>query len=424
MKNTKKRFSIKEKSHKKKNNKINNKNHEKSKKSPIKENIIKHNRISVKSACDVKIYKEYDGMKISQKNNINDNYFLQKDNLYISSACTLAKELNEKEYLNEDSYLIKENIFDKNYNIYGLFDGHGKDSHKISKNIAEYMRKFFSSKQKIYQVYLDTLIKKAHENNGKYSLVEIVQDIENGGLPLNLIKKIFTENDFYFIKKSVKYCEKKLKDKKYNLKFAGSSCLMLFLLDDRIICSNIGNSRCVLFKYASNGSWGYINLSNEHKPTNEEEKKRIREKGGEIHPIIDENGNYEDNIQRIWVKDKKYPGLEISRSIGDLVGKDIGVISDPTFICKKLDNRCKFIILGSNSFWEVMEFSEIIKIIKPYLNSGNPEKAAKILVEKAKQAWSNINERDDITVIVVFISEDLITKYETNTNVRISGGNY
>ena len=148
-------------------------------------------------------------------------------------------------------------------------------------------------------------------------------------------------------------------------------------------------------------------------------KKRIRKKGGEIHPFIDKNGDYENDIQRVWVKNKQYPGLEITRSIGDLSGKKIGIISTPTFICKKIDNRCKFIILGSDGFWDVMDISEIINIVKPYLKSGNPETVAKILVEKAKKSWSIISERDDITVIVIFISEDLTTKYETNTNVNM-----
>ena len=153
-----------------------------------------------------------------------------------------------------------------------------------------------------------------------------------------------------------------------------------------------------------------------------EEKKRIIKNGGEIHPFIDENGNYEDDIERVWVKDKQYPGLAISRSIGDLIGRKVGIISVPTFICKKIDNRSKFIILGSDGFWDVVGFPEIINVVKPYLNSGDPETAAKILVEKAKKAWEKISARDDITVIVIFISADLATKYETNMNVRISGG--
>ena len=379
-----------------------------------------NNRISRKFETN-KIYKKSVDMKISQKNDININdYFISRYNMYNSSACTLAKEIDGEKCQNEDSYLIKENIFGQNFNVYGVFDGHGKDSHKISKKIAENMGKFFSSK-KIFQTFLDRL--NSHENNGKNSEDEAERNGENGEMPLNLytIKKLFNDDNYYFIKKSVKFCESRLKDKEFNLKFAGSTCVMLFLFNDKLICSNIGDSRCVLFKCTQNDKWSYINLSNEHKPTNEEEKKRILKNGGEIHPFIDEKGNYEDDIQRIWVKDKQYPGLALSRSIGDLVGRKVGIISVPTIVCKKIDNRSKFIILGSDGFWDVVGFSEIINIVKPHLNSGNPENAAKKLVEKAKKAWSKISGRDDITVIVIFISADLAAKYETNMNVRISG---
>ena len=437
-KNSKKKFNSKEKNYKivnynKNNDKILNKNHEKCKKFPINENIAKTNLFNdninknigtnKKSACNIKNYKEFDDLEISQNINIsNNNYFKYKHNMYISSACTLMKEAEGEQCQNEDSYLIKENIFGKNFNVYGVFDGHGEGSHKISKSIAENMGKFFSSK-KNYQKFLDKIIKNTHQDNRKKVEDEIDQKDENK-IPLNLyrIKKIFNEDNFLFIKNSVKYCEKKLKNKKYDIDFAGSTCVMLFLFNDKLICSNIGNSRCVLFKCTQNDKWSYINLSTEHKPENEEEKKRIIKKGGEIHPSKDENGKYEDDIQRVWLKNKQYPGLVTSRTIGDLAGKKIGVISTPTFISKKIDNRCKFIILGSDGFWDVLELSEIINIVKPYLNSENPEKVAKILVEKAKKAWTKISERDDITVIVIFISADLAAKYETNMNVMVSDG--
>ena len=386
---------------------------------PFKENSKENNRTKRKSITYVKNYKKfYEDMKALQKNNINiKDFFKQTNNIFTSSAFTLMKELNGEKCLNEDSYLIKENIFGKNFNIYGVFDGHGKDGDKISKNIAENMSKFFSSK-KNYQTFLDIFEKNTFEIIRKNFENKPDQKGENEiSLNLSKIKKIFTEDNYYFIKRSVKYCEYKLKNKELNLKFSGSTCVMLFLFNDQLICSNIGNSRCVLFKCTQNDRWSYINLSTEHLPLNEEEKKRIRKKGGEIHPLIDENGNYDDDIQRIWVKNKPYPGLAISRSIGDYIGKKIGIISVPTFICKKIDDRSKFIILGSDGFWDVMDYYEIINIVKPFLNSGNPEKASKILVEKAKKNWKKIGERDDITVIVIFIFSDLTSKYETNMNL-------
>ena len=435
-KSSKIKFSSKEINHKsinRKNKKNLTQSYDKNKKLPINENKVKtslfkknnneNNEINKRSASNTKNYKKSVDMKILQKNNININdYFKPRYNIYISSAYSLAKKIDGEQCQNEDSYLIKENIFSQNFNVYGIFDGHGKDSHKISKNISENMGKFFTS-QKIYKTFLDKLIKKSYENELKNSDNKIEKNDEDDEIPLNMhtIKKLFDEDNFYFIKRSVKYCENKLKDKEFNLKFTGSTCVMLFLLNDRLICSNIGDSRCVLFKCSQNDKWSYINLSTEHKPTNEEEKKRIKKSGGDVHPFIDEDGNYEDDIQRVWVKDKQYPGLALSRSIGDLAGKKIGIISVPTFITKKIDNRSKFIILGSDGFWDVMGMSEIINTVKPYLNTGNSEIAAKILVEKAQKAWSKINGIDDITVIIIFISADLATKYETNMNVRVSG---
>ena len=197
---------------------------------------------------------------------------------------------------------------------------------------------------------------------------------------------------------------------------------MLFLIDDALICSNIGDSKCVLFKCTEDDKWSYVNLSDEHKPTKKDEKLRIINSGGVVHPFINGNGEYDDDIQRVWVKDKKYPGLSLSRSIGDEIGKTIGVISQPTFISKKLDNRAKFIILGSDGFWDVMDPKDIIIIVKKYLDSGDPGKAAKALVEKAKKEWDKISERDDITIVLIVIKGFTRKKYQTNLNLKVVEG--
>ena len=338
------------------------------------------------------------------------NYFASKNNYIISAVTSIAKEVKGEKCQNEDSYLIKENIFDKKFNIYGVFDGHGKDSHLISKKISECVDFFFGNKE-IYQNYSNKIqLRKNSDNLGN----------EDFQINLALIKSFLSKGHFHFIKKCIKYCEKKLNEENLNIKFSGSTCVLLFVINDKLICSNIGDSRCLLFKCSQDGKWSYINLSIDHKPSNEEEKTRILSNGGEVHPFIDTNGKFEDNIQRVWVKDKQYPGLAISRSIGDSVGKKIGVISEPTFICKKLENRSKFIILGSDGFWDMMKPPDIIHIVKPFLNNGDAESASKALAEKAKKLWGKFDdERDDITVIVIFVKIELPSKYNTNLNIRL-----
>ena len=67
-------------------------------------------------------------------------------------------------------------------------------------------------------------------------------------------------------------------------------------------------SEISLFKCSDEDMWTYESLSKIHKPSDEEEKKRILENGGEIHPYYDQDGFFE-GPDRIYAKGKAYPGL-------------------------------------------------------------------------------------------------------------------
>ena len=75
----------------------------------------------------------------TNKNNINKN-------IIISSVITMSGICDEKEKINQNSYLIKKNIFKENFNIYGVFDGHGENGHQVSKYVSDYMNEYFSDK--------------------------------------------------------------------------------------------------------------------------------------------------------------------------------------------------------------------------------------------------------------------------------------
>ena len=54
----------------------------------------------------------------------------------------------------------------------------------------------------------------------------------------------------------------------------------------------------------------------------------------------------EDGIKsgpyRVWKKNEMYPGIAMSRSIGDLIATTLGVIPEPVFIEKEIDDKTKF----------------------------------------------------------------------------------
>ena len=289
--------------------------------------------------------------------------------------------------------MIIENLFSLNFNIYGVFDGHGENGHLISKFISDFMNNYYNNKLNYY----------LNESDKQKLFSEKITDI-------------FLENHINIIKNSSLLLDKELNTKiKYDISQSGSTSVLLFLIGDILICSNVGDSQCILFNCSLDDLWTFESLSKIHLSSDKEEQKRIIENGGEIHPYYDENGIFE-GPDRIYAKNKIYPGLSMSRTIGDLESKKIGVISEPDIISKKIDNTSKFLVIGSDGLWDVVKPYDVIRIVRPFFNNGNIEGACQALMKRASQQWKKNNEeRDDITIIVVFIG--------TPNNYLIEGKN-
>ena len=318
-----------------------------------------------------------------------DENLLNK-NLIFSSVITKPGLNDDIEKTNQDSYLIKENIFAENFNIYGIFDGHGEDGHLISRYISNYISDFYTNESNFI------------ENNSSLNK-----------------SKIFLERSQQIIRQSIKELDTNLTTTKINfdIMHSGSTSTLLFLINETLICSNIGDSQCYLFNCSNEDLWTFESLAKIHKPSDEEEKKRIIENGGEVHPYYDEYGIYE-GPDRVYIKNKTYPGLSLSRSIGDLVAKDIGIISDPDIIVKKIDENSKFIVLGSDGLWDVIKPYDVSRIVRIYFKKGDIDGACKILLNKAVQKWKKNNEeRDDITIIVIFLDKPNILLGEEKNNL-------
>ena len=118
---------------------------------------------------------------------------------------------------------------------------------------------------------------------------------------------------------------------------------MVFQIGNHLICANIGDSKAIMV--TSNDE--IVQLNREHKPELPEEKKRIESKGGEV--LQYEEDGIKSGPFRVWKKNEMYPGIAMSRSIGDSIAIKLGVISRPEIIGKKInDGETKFIILVSD----------------------------------------------------------------------------
>ena len=310
-----------------------------------------------------------------------------------SSYITKAGIEDKKEKTNQDSYLILEKLFENILNIYGVFDGHGKNGNLISSLLSTFLSQYLKNKDN-YSVG-----KNNNDDSDSDSSISSKEIIINN----ELISKLFSNDDF--IKKIVTELDLKANEANFDLQFSGTTCLLLFLFNDNIICSNIGDSMCVLFNCSDEERWTYEIISKIHKPDIESEKERILSNGGVIHPYYDELGIFE-GPNRVYVKGKTYPGLSLTRTIGDLEAEKIGIISEPDITIKKKDSTCKYIVLGSDGLWDVIKPYDVRRIVNPYFLKNDASGACNALLKTACKNWDKEGcERDDITIIVVFIGK-------------------
>ena len=108
-------------------------------------------------------------------------------------------------------------------------------------------------------------------------------------------------------------------------------------------------------------------------------------------------------LKKIFIKEFKE--LNLSRSIGDLDAKEIGIISEPEIVeCDLKVQKAKILVMGTSSLFEYLSIEEIGIIVKKYYKDNNGFDACVELEELAKERWKqNVKKVEDITVIVIFL---------------------
>ncbi len=203
----------------------------------------------------------------------------------------------------------------------------------------------------------------------------------------------------------VKVNEKLVANEEINSIFSGSTCVSIIYTPTKLISANIGDSRAVLGRFDPNiNKCIAIDLSRDHKPSEEDEAKRIYSKGRRIKPYIDEETGEFIGPPRIWLKDDEVPGLAMTRSFGDRVAATAGTISIPEIKEFNFDINDKILIIASDGIWEFISSQECIDYIYPFYLKNDLKGCCDFLYEESKKRWLKEEEViDDITVILIFL---------------------
>ena len=107
-----------------------------------------------------------------------------------------------------------------------------------------------------------------------------------------------------------------------------------------------------------------------------------------------------DGKSRIYIRTRMYPGINISRSCGDLIAHQIGVKSEPEIRIHEILQHDKFYIIGTMGLWELLGPTEVIEIINEndFKEYGTCSEA---IIHKMKESAASENlVVDDITFII------------------------
>lgn len=303
-------------------------------------------------------------------------------------------------WINQDNYLVWENIEnngeinnplcnkENQLRIYGVFDGHGENGHYVSRKCKDFF-------------------------------------------PISIINSNFNMDDAFF---SV---HNELSRGEFDVKCSGATCVVALVTSSHVFIYNCGDSRAVLGKknntystlsgsqnlnHTKNAS-NSINimpfqLSNDHKPDNPEERKRILSCGGHLgcrQVMVNQGrGGAGGPISvpmgpcRVWYQHRgETLGLAMSRSLGDVLVHQFGVTHEPELTEHKINkDEDLFIILATDGVWDVIDNFQAVQIVYSFVsrnpNDWNPSEASSNLTKFARSRWEKASPMiDDITCIVV-----------------------
>jgi len=286
-----------------------------------------------------------------------------EDVLARSGLAFICKKGLKPESPNQDDFCV---VLERANILLGVFDGHGPCGHDVSNFIHALLPKLILSNPD-FEVCLSDVMKaaflEAHEH-----LVAHCEHPETG----------------------------------FDCIISGTTASLAVFRGKKLLVAHVGDSRVVLAK-RRNDALVAVPITTDHKPTLPAEKTRIEEHGGEVKQMPF------DIPYRVFIKNKDFPGLAMSRTIGDSVAHGLGVSSEPQVTEIDVSEEDEFLLLCSDGVWEFITSEEAVELVGKHVQT-HPKQAAEKLAQLAWTRWLKNEDEvvDDITVIVAYIPKLLV----------------
>jgi serine/threonine protein phosphatase PrpC len=169
--------------------------------------------------------------------------------------------------------------------------------------------------------------------------------------------------------------------------------------------ANVGDSRAIMGQFCK-GQYQAQQLTVDLKPDLKGEQQRIEESGGVVAQLE------EEDALRVWEDSScRYPGLAMSRSLGDASARSVGVSGEPVVTTQTITKDDTMMILASDGVWDSLPNQDVVSILGTSL-STSMSKGVNSVIGAVRRAEDG-ECPDDTTLVVV--------KFQARGQVDIEG---
>lgn len=324
------------------------------------------------------------------KLNINDHILIGRTGFSINRYdYGLSEEIGHRQTM-EDACAIVQNL--NIYNIptlgpqsfFGVFDGHGGHmasqflSQNLHINIIEGLLSVYNDTRRfVEQSSIDTI----DNNEIDYSMLDT--------LISTTLKNVFLETDNTFLNTSENSNH-------------GSTATTALLLGNRVYCANVGDSRTLLCR-----NFSAYALSQDHKPSREDEAKRIKDAGGFI---------INNRVMGELAVSRAFGDCEFKKGIQSIIEEEGGIINsedknwfeplitaEPDIEITQITKDDQFLLLACDGLYDVFTEEEIITFVKN--DMGDHRDAQRCCQNLTHQAIRERNSRDNVSIILIILNK-------------------
>ncbi len=210
----------------------------------------------------------------------------------------------------------------------------------------------------------------------------VIKDPNFPNKPKEALEKGFEKAEADFINNHALSKNKDILDR------SGSCAIVVLIIEDMCYVANVGDSRAVM---SLNSGKDVSVLSNDHKPNEDGENKRILENGGKVYQTqtptklfnIQYINSTPNTMNQVLIGPYRvFPGrLSVSRTFGDVeakVAKFGGipgvVIAEPEIHCFKISSDMDFLVMGCDGIFDQISNQEIVDCVWMTMNDGTRTK--------------------------------------------------